>query len=70
MGCEQNEHNFLEFAGLLNLDILLFLKLNSIINISIPTDPKDFAKVIRKIGDRVIIQREETKYQYSLGKYQ
>jgi len=29
-------------------------------------DPKDFAKVIRKIGDRVIIQREETKYQYSL----
>ena len=36
---------------------------------SIPTDPKDFAKVIRKIGDRVIIQREETKYQYSLGKY-
>ena len=46
------------------------LKNNSIINISIPTDPKDFAKVIRKIGDRVIIQREETKYQYSLGKYE
>ena len=37
---------------------------------SIQTDPKDFAKVIRKIGDRVIIQREETKYQYSLGKYE
>ena len=33
------------------------------------SDPKDFAKVLRKIGDRVIIQREETKYQYSLGKY-
>ena len=31
-------------------------------------DPKDFAKVLRKIGDKVIIQREETKYQYSLGK--
>ena len=31
-------------------------------------DEKDFAKVMRKIGDRVIIQREATKYQYSLGK--
>ena len=34
------------------------------------SDPKDFAKILRKIGDRVIIQREETKYQYSLGKNQ
>merc|ERR1719362_80459 len=29
-------------------------------------DEKDFAKILRKIGDRVIIQREATKYQYSL----
>merc|ERR1719400_2315270 len=33
---------------------------------SMEEDAKDFAKVVRKIGDRVIIQREETKYQYSL----